>query len=270
MAYGNFKQTFWSKHIQTELKKSAVLVNNCNMEFEGEVKFGNSVKILGVGKPTISDYTGKDINVETIEDSSVYLNISQRKYFAFQVDDVDKAQSKPGLMEKLMEESKEALSNTRESFVALQAKDATLIKKPAAIKTPESAKAAIDEAMMELYQNDVAIGDIIIELPPFVWQLMRDKYIEIDTDNSSMLKNGTFGHYNGAKVFMTNQLYQDSTNGYYAMVRTKKAIAFAAQIQKIEADRMEKSFSDMVKGLDVYGAKIVRPKELCVICCKKS
>ncbi len=270
MAYSNFKQTFWSKHIQTELKKAAVLVNNCDMEFEDEVKYGNSVKILGVAKPTIGDYTGKDIEIETPEDSSVYLEITEQKYFAFEVDDVDKAQSKPGLMEKLMGESKEALSNTREKFVGSMAKQAGKILKPEAIKTTAAAKQAIDEAMQELYENDVNIDDIIIELPPFVWQLMRDKYIEIDTNNSKMLKTGKMGYYNGAKVFMTNQLHYEEGTGWYAMVRTKRAIAFASQINDVEAFRPERRFSDAVKGLDVYGAKVIRPKELCAICCKKS
>lgn len=270
MAYANFKQTFWSKHIQTELKKTAVLVNNCNMDFEGEVKHGSSVKILGVAKPTIGDYIGEDIEIETPPDTSVYLDITQQKYFSFEVDDVDNAQSKPGLMEALLKESKEALSNTREKYVGSMAVDAGEILKPNAIKTAADAKSAIDQAMQYLYENDVAIDDIIIELPPFVWQLMRDKYIEIDTNNSDMLKNGKMGNYNGAKVFMSNQLHYEEGTGWYAMVRTKKAIAFASQINKVEAFRPDKRFSDAVKGLDVYGAKVVRPKELCAICCKKS
>ena len=58
MAYTNFKQTFWSKHIQHELEKKAILAGFCNREFDGEVKYGNQVKILGVGRPTVGNYVG--------------------------------------------------------------------------------------------------------------------------------------------------------------------------------------------------------------------
>lgn len=49
------------------------------------------------------------------------------------------------------------------------------------------------------------------------------------------------------------------------MVRTKKAIAFANGVEKVEKCRPSKRFSDVIKGLHVYGAKLVRPKELYVI-----
>ena len=62
---------------------------------------------------------------------------------------------------------------------------------------------------------------------------------------------------------MSNNLYNDGTDDY-EMIRTKKAIAFAGQINKIEKARKEKGFSDIIKGLHVYGAKLVRPKELYV------
>ena len=86
MAYENFKQTFWSKHIQLELEKKTILADFCNKEFEGEAKYGNQVKILGVGLPTIGDYTGASIgDPEEVEDSSVMLLIDKRKFFNFAV-----------------------------------------------------------------------------------------------------------------------------------------------------------------------------------------
>ena len=61
-----------------------------------------------------------------------------------------------------------------------------------------------------------------------------------------------------------NNLYNDGTDDYM-MIRTKRAIAFAGAIDETEAYRPESFFADAVKGLNVYGAKIVRPKELYVI-----
>lgn len=61
MAYSNFKPLVWSKHIQRELEKATVLQEDCNTEFEGEARQGSRVKILGVARPTIGDYTGQNI-----------------------------------------------------------------------------------------------------------------------------------------------------------------------------------------------------------------
>ena len=70
--------------------------------------------------------------------------------------------------------------------------------------------------------------------------------------------------YDAAKVIMTNNLYKNG--GYtYAMVRTKTAIAFAGQINEVEAGRMEKKFADYIRGLDVFGSKIIAQDEIEVI-----
>ena len=106
MAYSNFKPLVWSKHIQRELEKATVLQEDCNTEFEGEARQGSRVKILGVARPTIGDYTGQNIGApEDVPDTAVYLDIDRAKFFNFGVDDVDKAQSVEGLMQALMAES---------------------------------------------------------------------------------------------------------------------------------------------------------------------
>lgn len=265
MAYANFKQTFWSKFIQQELKKKLILAEDCDAKFTGEAKFGNKVKILGVGTPTIGTYTGATIGTpETVADSSVYLEIDQAKYFNFMVDDVDKAQSVPGLMEALMDEATHALAKTIDSFVAGKAIDAGALSSSTQINSAAAAKTAIDLGIVALLEKDVDPKDIIIEIPPFVYQYMKDKYIDLDTSNSDMLRKGIMGWYDGARVRLTNNLYNDGTDDY-CMLRTKKAIALVKQIDKTEAFRPQDLFSDAVKGLAVYGAKVVRPKELYVI-----
>lgn len=270
MAYGNFKQTFWSKHIQQELEKKAILVDDCWRKFEGEIKHGNQLKILGVGSPTIGDYTGQSIGTpETVADTSVFLVIDQAKYFNFMVDDVDKSQSVPGLMEALLDEATKKMSLARDSFVATKAVDAGGLSQSLKISTPTEAKAAVDAGILWLREHDVQIDDdVVMEIPPFMYQLMKDKYIEVDTNNSEMLKKGIMGYYDNVRVRPSNNLYNDGTD-FYAMIRTKKAIAFAGTIDKVEAFRPQDLFSDAIKGLNVFGAKVVRPKELYAIKCHK-
>lgn len=271
MAYANFKQTFWSKHIQHELEKRAILADFCNREFQGEAKYGNLVKILGVGKPSIGNYTGADIgSPETVQDSSVMLPIDKAKYFNFMVDDVDKAQSVPGLMEALMEEATRAMALQIDSDVAeIAGKNAGTASNSTQVKDAATAKAAIDLGILTLRENDVQIDDeVVMELSPFVYQWLKDKYIDLDTANSEMLKKGIVGFYDNVRVRVSNNLYNDTTDDY-CLIRTKKAVAYVNQIDKVEPFRPEGLFSDAIKGLNVYGIKVVRPKEIYVLKCHK-
>lgn len=266
MAYENFKATVWSKYIQHELETKAVLTQWCNKKFEGEAKHNEVVKILGVGKPTIGNYTGASIGApETLQDSSTYLKIDQAKYFNFMVDDVDKAQAQPGLMEALMKETTRAMALERDKYVAQMAQYAGEISETTEIKTSSAAKTAIDTGILALRENDVDVDmDVIIELPWFMYNLFRDKLVELKTNNDELLKKGIVGMYDNCYVRTSNNLYNDGTD-YYAMIRTKEAIAFASGIDKVEAYRPETLFSDAIKGLNTFGAKVVRPKELYTI-----
>lgn len=267
MAYNNFKQTFWSKHIQHELKNKAILAEFCNTEFKGEAKQGNQVKILGVGRPTIGNYTGADIGTpETVMDSSVFLTIDKAKFFNFMVDDIDEAQSVPGLMEGLMDEATTAMALQIDTDIAtIAGTNAGGYSATTQINSAATAKSAVDTGILALRENDVQISDdVVMEIPPFVYQLLKDKYIELDTANSEMLKKGIVGFYDNIRVRVSNNLYNDGTD-YRCLIRTKKAVAYVNQIDKTEPYRPEGLFSDAVKGLNVYGAKVVRPKELYVI-----
>ena len=89
----NFKPMFWSKYCQTELRKDLILANWCDYKFEGELKLGNRLKIVGAVRPTVQKYVpGQDLNIESLGDNSQYLDSTESDAFAFEVDDVDKAQ----------------------------------------------------------------------------------------------------------------------------------------------------------------------------------
>ena len=266
MAYTNFKATVWSKFIQRELEKKCRLVEDCWKQFEGEAKQGKQVKILGVGSPTIGTYTGASIGTpETVSDNSVMLDIDQAKFFNFMVDDVDRAQSVPGLMEALMKEATSKMAQTRDAYVASLAAGATYTSASLAIETAADAKAALDAALLALREKDVDLEDnVVINVAPFFYQLLRDNLVALKTDNDDLIAHGIVGLYDNCRVKLSNNLYDDGTDTYM-MVRTDRAIAFAGAIDRVEAYRPETLFSDAMKGLNVYGAKIIRPKELYVI-----
>lgn len=266
MSYTNFKPIVWSQFIQRELEKKCRLVEDCWKQFEGEARHGKQVKVLGVGEVSIGDYDGTSIGApETVEDKSVILDIDQAKFFNFMVDDVDRAQSVPGLMETLIKEATHKMAQTRDSYVASLAAQSEAVTEAGAVSTPEAAKEALDKALLSLRENDVDLEDeVVIEIAPFFYQLLRDQLAALKTNNDELIAKGVVGMYDNCQVKLSNNLYTDGTDTYM-MVRTKRAIAFAGAIDKIEAYRPETLFSDAMKGLNVYGAKIVRPKELHVI-----
>lgn len=266
MAYSNFKKTVWSNHIQRALEKACVLVEDCNREFEGEAKNGARVKILGVTRPTIGTYAGTDIGApEEVSDSSVMLEIDQAKFFNFGVDDVDKAQSVEGLLPALLEESAAGLAQARDSYVASLAMNAGKVFASASVTTAAAAKQAVDAAFTWLWSKDVKVTDeVVIDVTPWFYNLFKDALTTLYTDNVELLRRGIVGMYNGAMVKISNNLHNDGTDDYL-MVRTRRAVAFAGQISETEAYRPAGRFQDAVKGLDVYGAKVVRPNEMAAI-----
>lgn len=248
MAVTNFIQTIWSKKILDALELQCKLVDNCLREYEGDCKYAHTVKILGVGEPTIGDYTGADISIEAMSDVGQELNIDQAKYFAFYVDDVDKAQSVPGLAEEYQRKSVHALAVARDTYVATLIQNAT--NKTTITMTAEGFKEGVDEAIVALRERNFD-EEGVIEITPAGYNLFKNHLITLSTDNPEYIKKGIVGMYDGFQVVMSNNL---KTPG---CVRGKKAIAFAGQLDKVEACRAEKRFADIVKGLDVYGAKII-------------
>ncbi len=267
MAYANFKPTIWSKYIQTELEKKCRLVEDCWSQFEGEAKRGNRVKILGVSSPNVFDYNqdeglGKP---ETPADTSQPLDIDQAKAFNFMVDDIDRAQSVEGLMETLLMEATRKMARVRDAYVGSLAAGATHMSTSLAIGSGAEAKAAVDAGLLVLRNNDVDLeDDVTITVSPFFYQLFRDALTELKTNNDQLIGKGVVGMYDNCKVKLSNNLHNDGTDDYM-MIRTKRAIAFCGTIEETEAYRPENFFSDAIKGLNVYGAKIIRPEQLYVI-----
>ena len=266
MAYENFKPVIWSKHIQRQLEAECTLADGCWKQFEGEAKRGAQVKILGIGRPTIKDYDGNDIDSpEEVPDSSVFLTLDQAKYFNFQVKDIDKAQMTDGVMEALMDESGQGIAEAIDSYVGKLAAGAGGHSASIAVTDADKAAAALGAGILWLRKQKVnrktkIIADISWEL----YELLVDKIIELDTNNSQLLKKGFVGMYRDAYIRPSNLLYHDGTDEH-CMLRTEKAIALCKGIESVEPYRPEKNFSDAVKGIAVYGGKVVRPKELYVI-----
>ena len=257
MAVTNFIQQIWSKKIQNDLELKCKLVDNCLRDYEGDCKYAQSVKILGVGEPTIGKYDGtKDITIEDMSDKGQILTIDQANYFAFYVDDVDQAQSVPGLKEKYQEKAVHGLAVARDTYVATLIAGAA--NKTTVTMTEEGFKKGVDDAIVELRERNFD-EEGVIEITPAAYNLFKNHLITLSTNNPEYIKKGIVGMYDNMEVIMSNNL---KTPG---CVRGKKAIAFAGQINEVEALRAEKRFKDIVRGLDTFGAKIIDENRIQVL-----
>lgn len=272
MAYQNFIPAVWNEGINRELERLCVFVEDCNRQYEGSVKKkGESVTILGVGKPTIKSLAkanrNNDIDApEEIEDTSVIMYINQIRYFNYMVGDIDKAQAVNGVMDALEQETSEGLADEVDKYVASFAVDSSVAKlnASAALVTKDNILSTLDLAIQKLYENDVkATTKIVVTISPRFYTLFKQAYIDKDTDNSEMLKNGRVAKYGNVIVKMSNNVHKtDSGATDNIMIRTQRAIAFAKPLTHTEPYRPEKKFADAVKGFILFDAKVVRPKEV--------
>ena len=263
MAVTNFIQQIWSKKIQDDLELKCKLVDNCLRDYEGDCKHAQSVKILGVGEPTIGAYDAtKDINIEDMSDKGQILTIDQANYFAFYVDDVDQAQSVPGLKEKYQEKAVHGLADARDTYVANLIKGAANAT-TATDDTKEAVKEAIDKAIVALRERNFD-EEGVIEITPAVYNVFKNELITLSTNNPEYIKKGIVGVYDDFNVIMSNNMAKDSSYAY-CCVRGKKAIAFAGQINEVEALRSEKRFKDIIRGLDTFGAKVIDEARIQVV-----
>lgn len=272
MAYANFIPSVWNEGINRELERLCVFVEDCNRQYEGSVKKkGESVSILGVGKPTIKSLAkanrNNDIDApEEIEDTSVIMYINQIRYFNYMVGDIDKAQAVNGVMDALEQETSEGLADEVDKYVASFAVDSSVAKlySAATTVTKDNILGVLDLAIQKLYENDVkATTKIVVTISPRFYTLFKQAYIDKDTDNSEMLKNGRVAKYGNVIVKMSNNVHKtDSGATDNIMIRTRRAIAFAKPLTHTEPYRPEKKFADAVKGFILFDAKVVRPKEV--------
>lgn len=282
MAYANFIPTVWNEGIIRELERFCVFVEDCNRQYEGSVKKkGESVTILGVGKPTIKAIAKANRNndidgPEEIEDTSVIMYINQIRYFNYMVGDIDKAQSVGGVMDALSQETSEGLANEVDTYVAGFAIDTSVKKLYSTVPkvvagTPGEGEKNIldilDEGIQKLYENDVKQSTkIVATVSPRFFTRFKKEYLTKDTDNSAILKNGKVAMYGSVTIKMSNNVKKTQTSAAddtdNIMLRTQRAIAFAQPLTHTEPYRPEKKFADAVKGFILFDAKVVRPKEV--------
>ena len=204
-------------------------------------------------------------------DTSKTLEISKAKYFNFLIDDIDRAQAMPKLMSAAMNTAAAALAVEAEKYVYTLFTTASTRMKITDANTANILDYIID-ARTALYQKGVTDAyDVSLEVSPDVASILLKAKVLSASDNGESLDNGCLGKIAGCKVYVSNNLSvvtnteDQTTKLHRCIMRTRRAIAFAEQLTKIEAYRPQNRFADGVKGLYLFGASVVYPDELVTI-----
>ncbi len=270
MSVTNFIPTVWSEVLFEELSAKYVGVANCNRDFEGDIKeMGSSVKICGLSPVSVFQYTkNTDLSApEQLDDTVTNLSIDRATAFNFIVDDVDRVQALPNLMNSAMKNAADALASDADAYVyGLHSQIGSDRKVIDSAATADTIIDDIIKAREMLYDGNVTdASDIVIEVSPAVASLILKAKIAYGTsDNAATLANGYIGKICGCSVYVSKNIVTSGA-AHKCFVRTKRAIAFADQFTEICAYRPENRFADAVKGLHLYGAKVVYPKELVLL-----
>jgi hypothetical protein len=282
MAFANFKPEIWSESVLMARDRKIIAVQNSWRQFEGDIKAkGDRVHIVGLTGATIKDVPVSGIidDPEVITDDGMELVIDQRKYINFKVDDIDKLQSNVQVRGSITSKTGNFYAVRQDSFVynlavALAGAGGLYVDGYTVTTDKTNILAVLSNAIAMVQSND---GDgTFMEVHPYVFQLLQQAITAIQMPNDSLIQNGLKGMLWDNKVFMSANIpvttdavgltaaVPGATGAiYHCLVRTQEAIAFAEQKAiGFESYRMEKGFSDGIKGFGLYGAKIVRPSEL--------
>lgn len=271
MAITNFIPEVWSATLLSSLKKSLVFAGPqaVNRNYEGEIaNAGDTVHIVSISRPTIAAYV-KNVTAiapETLTDADRTLVVDQCNYFAFEVDDVDMRQAKSGgaLMTEAAQEAAYGIADLIDLYVAGLYTGATAANKisTTAITTAALAVTGLVNLKVKLDEKNVPQQGRYVIVPPWYHGLLlqSDLFVRVDASGTSeALRNGHVGRAFGFDVYMSNNVTNVTGDDYLVSAGYTGAITFATQINKVEAYRPESAFSDALKGLNLFGAKLVRP-----------
>ncbi|MEU0160218.1 phage capsid protein [Streptomyces sp. NPDC006261] len=279
MSINNFKPEIWSNLTLTALRSSLVYAQPqlVNTNYQGEITSqGQSVHITTIGDPTIFDYaSGDTINYEDVETAGTDLVIDQGKAFAFKIDDVDKAQALVSPMQEMAQNAAYGLRDKADAYVASLytgvAAANTLGSTGAPINTYTTATDAYNKVLVPLRTklnraNVPSEGRYLVGSPEFIGSLLSDdRFIRADASGTTEgLRNGFVGRAAGFDILESNNTPNPTGDIQVVQAGYPGAITYAEQILETEALRLQSTIADAIRGLHVYGAKLLRPTGIAV------
>jgi P22 coat protein - gene protein 5. len=279
-----FIPQIWAAELLVALRKSLVYGQPAvvNRDYEGDISsYGDTVKITSISDPTIGDYVANSTSItpEELNDAQRTLVIDQAKYFAFKVDDVNARQARGSVMSEAMSRAAYKLRDKVDQYIAALYTTVDSANKvnsgtAVAITSGDLAYTNLVNLKTELDEANVGTEGRWAVLPPWYHALLLQNAnfinAEKSADGGAALRNGFIGRAAGFDLFMSNNVVNVTGDDYAVLAGVPSAISYAEQINKVEAYRPEASFSDAVKGLHLWGAKVIRTDSLAYLLASKS
>ena len=267
-----FIPTVWAARLLTALEKSLVYGQPivCNRDYEGEIReAGNTVKVASIGDVTIDDYT-KDTDIadpEILTDSELSLVIDQQKYFNFFVDSVDRAQQNVNVLDEAMRRAGYKLNDAADSYIAglmeaaVPAGNTIGTVGTPKVPTKDDAYEYLVDLGTLLDEGNTPISGRFCVVPAwFHGLLLKDeRFVRSGTAvGDERLRNGEVGEAAGFTILKSNNVPNTTGTKYKIIAGHNIATSYAEQVLDVKTYEPEKRFGDAVKGLHVYGAKVLR------------
>lgn len=260
----HFIPEVFSKKLQAKFYAQTVLSEVTTNEYEGEISgLGNKVNIRSVPAVTVADYTGS-LSYADVTSGTIELNIDKAKSYAFKVDDILREQADIDFMNEAANDAAQNMKIAIEQDVfanVAAGSSLTDVNATPANVTSSNILGFILEAGQTLDENNIPEDNRYMIISPAAASLLKQSELRqayLTGDNVSPLRNGFIGTVDRFNMYVSNNLATSSgvTSGLYGH---PKAIAYASQMTNTESVRLESSFGDGVRGLAVYGYKVVLP-----------
>jgi len=270
-----FVPQLWASAFFRRLRKSLVYGNLTNRQYEGMISnMGDTVNIVELGPVSASSYTkGSTLTYSDLDGVDKSLLVDQATEFHFKIDDVDRAQAMPGVMEEGMSEAAYAVGDTIDQFIAGLYTDAGSTNANTGTSGTDvdvSSGNVIEQLSYVgryLDEKNVPSEGRIAIVPPWFHQKMLLAEIggisatAVPVAGASGYLMGSVGQAMGFNFFKSNNVSNDGTT-YRVMFGIPAAIAYVGQLTELESFRLQTTFATAARGLYVYGAKVVRPNAL--------
>ena len=277
---GNWLPVIYSQKVQKFFRTASVVEDITNTDYAGEIEnFGDTVNIIKEPSISVSSYTrGGAINIQNLADDQLQLVVDQANAFAFKVDDIEERQSHVNWEALATSSGAYALKDSYDENViaAMVSGAGTTVGSDGSgtdtgFGTSETDPANIlANAAKRMHGADVPTDNRwFLGTPEFYEQLGQASAKLMDAsvtgDGKSPLRNGNVleGKVNGFKLYMTNNFAASTTSNYYKVLYGHmSSTATANAIAKTEVIRDPDSFADVVRGLHVFGRKVLRSTAL--------
>lgn len=281
MAVTTFIPEVWAASLMRALQKDLVYGQRgiVNRDYEGQIRqAGDTVHIGTIGAVTVKDYTrNSTIDApETLATTDQSLLIDQQKYFNFEVDDVDAAQAAGDLIGPAKEEASYALADTADQFIAALFDAGVAAGNRIGTDVSPLVVDTATEAYDYLVDISVALDDAHVPkqgrwcIIPSWWDGLLAKEDRVLRAQPQVIPNGFAGRVRGMTILTASNVPNTGGALYKIIAGYPGALTFAEQIVKVEAFRPQDTFSDAVKGLHVYGGKLVRSTGIVVATASKT